>query len=401
MNEISVKKPGIFYLAGFLSYLMNGIIGPLFIVYLLSIGLNPAQIGVLLASGSIATIIFEFPTGLYADHFGRRKSLLVSFSLFFLLYAVWFFSKSFYLLETLSILGGIAYTFQSGARDSLMIDNLSLDNDSDRNSVFARLSAYGNAGSLIGGLIAALLAFYFMKSIWIAASLLNLLSLALYLFFVKESTPSLVSLSNTGNRSKKILQLAKKSIYFITHHERIFPLMLVSIIFTLAISVYGFGFPVFLREVIKIPNYYFGFIGSLSALMGILSAYLGEKLLKRKKYDFVIVLFSLTLFAFYLLFGFSRITWIALLSFVAIEFFINGWFPVFQSFFNKFIPSQMRASVLSLNSSSNLVVAALADVMVGFLLITFKPGNLIIYSSFLFILIPIIILISKKRPSSA
>lgn len=282
MNEATVKKSRIFYLAGFLNYFMNGIIGPLFIVYLLSIGLNAVQVGILLASGSIAIIIFEFPTGLFADHFGRRKSLLISFGLFFLLYVAWFFSKSFYLLVIFSILGGVAYTFQSGARDSLMIDNLGLDNDSDRNSVFAKLSVCGNAGNMIGGLIAALLAFYFMRSIWIVASLLNLLSFALYLFFIKENVLPQIIQRDARSRSKILLQLAKKSVSFVIHHERIFPLMLVSMIFTLAISVYSFGFPVFLREVIKVPNYYFGLIGSLSALTGILSAFFGGKLLKRK-----------------------------------------------------------------------------------------------------------------------
>jgi MFS family permease len=157
-----IKGKGmIFYLTSLLNSLANGFIGPLFIVYLLSINFNPAQIGILLATERLTNVIFEFPTGIFADKYGRKKSILLSFLLTSLIFIFWFFSKDFYFLLVLSIFWGIAYTFQSGAKESLMIDSLKLDdNDSLRTKVFSKISIFGQVGFIIGSIIAASLAFF-------------------------------------------------------------------------------------------------------------------------------------------------------------------------------------------------------------------------------------------------
>src|SRR3989344_801558 len=296
----------IFYSAAFFSYLANGIIGPLFIIYLLSIKINPAQIGILLAAANISIIVFEFPTGLYADNYGRRKSLLISFCLFALLYSILFFSKSFYVLLILSVLSGIAFAFQSGARDSLIINNLKSENDdAKRNRIFARLSAYGYIGFLIGGLIAALLAFYLIKSIWLAASLLNIVSFFLYLFFIKEDLSKQTSLKIIERGWHRIIKSSKESLKYAVKNKPTLMLIIIAMIFALSVGAYGFGYPIFFKEIVEIPNYYFGFLGSASALMGIIGAFLGEKLVKKKGYYFTISSFAIILLALYLLFGIS------------------------------------------------------------------------------------------------
>jgi len=110
-NTIKFPQPKIFYLSSFISSLYNGIIGSLFVVYLLAINFNPAQIGITLAAQRISIIVFEIPTGIFADRYGRKKSVLISFFLFSILFLIWFFAKNFYLLILISMMGGLAYTF--------------------------------------------------------------------------------------------------------------------------------------------------------------------------------------------------------------------------------------------------------------------------------------------------
>jgi MFS family permease len=391
------RETKIFYSAAFFNYLMGGIIAPLFIVYLLSIGLNTAQIGILFATMGIASIIFEFPTGLYADNYGRKNSVLIAFGSSALLYIIWFFSKDFYVLWLLSVLLGVASTFLSGAREALMIDNLKLsDDDEKRNSIYTRISVFGNIGYLIGGLLGALLAFYFIKSIWLAAAIIELTSFFLYLFFVKEDKTKHIFKEKAEQGWIKIKKSAKESITHIIKDRPTLLLIIIGIILSLVAGSYSFVFPVLLKETIKIPNYYFGFLGVISGLTGILGAFLGEKITQKKNYHFTISFFVIVLFILYIFFGLSTLFWFSLIIFTFIELSMSSYSPIFGSFFNKFVPSPIRASVLSIDSTANGIVGALEDVLIGFLLLHFSPGHLIIYSSVLFLLIPFILLGVKK-----
>lgn len=396
--EKSIKKETkLFYFGAFLSYFMNGIIGPLYIIYLLSININIAQIGLILAAQSVATLIFEFPTGIYADKYGRRNSLLISFGLTAILSLVWFLSRNFNILLMLAILGGIAYTFQSGARDSIMIKNLGLEeNHSLRDRIFSRLSVFGNIGCLLGGLLAAGLAYYSISSIWLASVLINAILFVVYLLFIKEKNIGATDIAEIVSLFRHMLSGAKSTLSQIIRKKSIVVIILIAMIFSLAIGFYGLAYPVYFKEIIKIPNYYFGFLGSLSALMGIAGAFLGEKLIRKKGYYFTLGLFAVILVGLYLIFGFASLIWLSLIVFALIEMFINGWFPPFQSFFNKFISNKVRAGVLSFSSSLTLVVIALGNILIGYLLKIISANTLIVYSSVIFLFIPLLLLTVKK-----
>lgn len=386
-----------FYLGAFFSYLMNGIIGPLYIIYLLSIDINIGQIGIILAAQSVATLIFEFPTGIFADNYGRRNSLLLSFGLAAILSIIWFFSRSFNVLLVLAILGGIAYTFQSGARDSMMINNLNLEqNHSLRDRIFSRLSVFGNIGFLLGGLLAAALAYYFISSIWLASAFINIILFVIYLFFIREKNTEKINVEQAKRPFSKIFNGARNTLSQIVRKKSILIMVLIAMIFSLTIGFYGLSYPVYFKSIIKIPNYYFGFLGSLSALMGIFGAFLGEKLIRKKGYYFTLGSFAFILFGLYIIFGSVGLIWLSLIVFALIELFINGWYPPFQSFFNKFISNNIRAGVLSFSSSSTLVVIALGNILIGYLLKIISAGTLVVYSSMIFLFIPFLLLMVKR-----
>lgn len=394
------KETKLFYLGAFFSYLMNGIIGPLYVIYLLSIDISIGQIGLILATQSITTLVFEFPTGIFADNYGRKKSLLISFGLAAMLSIAWFFTRSFNVLLILAVLGGIAYTFQSGARDSMMINNLGLEeNHSLRDRIFSRLSVFGNTGFLLGGLIAAGLAYYSIGSIWLASALINIILFAIYLFFIKETNIEKIDVDQVRQPFSRMFIGARSTLHQIIRKKSILITILIAMIFSLAIGFYGLSYPVYFKSIIKIPNYYFGFLGSLSALMGILGAFLGERLIQKIGYYYTIALFAFVLFGLYIIFGFTSLVWLSLIVFALIELFINGWYPPFQSFFNKFIPNNVRAGVLSFSSATTLVVIALGNILIGYLLKIISSDILIAYSSIIFLFIPLLLLVLSKIES--
>ena len=52
---------------------------PFLILFFLEMGINYVQIGVLMAIREITTNLLELPTGMVADSFGRRISMIFSF----------------------------------------------------------------------------------------------------------------------------------------------------------------------------------------------------------------------------------------------------------------------------------------------------------------------------------
>lgn len=386
----------LFYSTSFFNWFSLGIISPLFIIYLLSINFNPAQIGILFAVERIAAIIFDIPTGAFADKYGRKNSLLVCFSLTAFILLGWFLTTSFFILLVLSILWGFASTFQSGAEESLMIDTLNLEkDDKKRNKVFSKISIFSNFGFLCGALLATLLAFYYINLMWLASSFFYVIVFILYFFFSQEKYQK-NKISTSEHKIKKILKTIKNNIIFSFKSSVVYFCFGITLIFGLVFAVYGISYPILFKEIFKMPDYYFGLIGILSAIVGIAGSFLGEKITNKKGYYYSINLFTVMLFILFFVFGLLKTFWFVLISFIMIELTKNGWFPVYQSFLNKFIPTKIRAGILSINSTISSLALAIGELLTGFLLLYIHTEKLIILSGFLFLFVPLFLFKMKR-----
>ncbi len=380
-----------FYLTSYLNSSLSAVFGALFIVYLLSINFEPAQIGILLGTQRVATIASELPTGIFADKFGRKKSVLLSFFFSAVLSIFWLLSKNFPILLIVSALGGVAFTFQSGAKESLMIQALKCgQDDKKRNLIFKKISLWSNVGLLSGGLIAFGLALVQTRLIWVASICLNLLLFFVFLVFIKEE-PQL-----TENRAKDTKKIAFTN--FIHSIKGVSPFLAITFIFGVATSIYGLSFPIFFKKFLGFPDYYFGILGSLSALAGIAGIMIMSKVFEKRGFSYAANLLVFPMAMLFIAFGVLRPLGFILAAFLLIGGLINGWFPVFQSFFNKFIPEKIRATVLSTNSTISLAAIALGEIAGGFLLKVLKPNSLIALSSvFLLLLLPLLWKIKKRQ----
>lgn len=107
----------------------------------------------------LATVLAELPTGVVADRYGRKLSLILSSAT--LAIAVFVFGiADHYLVVVLSyIFWGIAEAFESGANSALLYDSLRLaGRTEDYTRMQGRMNASGFAAGLAGGLIGAPLA---------------------------------------------------------------------------------------------------------------------------------------------------------------------------------------------------------------------------------------------------
>lgn len=85
--------------------LVNGTVNVIFQLYLMSLGFDSVDIGSIVMMSFVGMILFTIPAGLLADHYGKKKVVLLGFSLssisiFIILTArsLWMFRIAFFLL---------------------------------------------------------------------------------------------------------------------------------------------------------------------------------------------------------------------------------------------------------------------------------------------------------------
>lgn len=154
------------YLAG----LIRGIgafFVPFVVIFLQDKPLSLAQIGILFGIASLANFLFEIPTGLIADKYGRKFSTLLGFTVTYLSFFFMIFAHSFYSLLVLFFLHAVGFTFVSGAYDGWIYEYLkSHKKEHFMHNYYSRRLSFMWFGlifsGLIGGYLASFLPLYFL-----------------------------------------------------------------------------------------------------------------------------------------------------------------------------------------------------------------------------------------------
>lgn len=94
----------------------------IFIIYLGYKGYSIAQIAIWQGLVNLAMTVGEIPTGLIADHIGKKKSLIIGNVMMIIYYCLMLLSKSFVGFVCGAIIFGIGSTFISGTDEALLYD---------------------------------------------------------------------------------------------------------------------------------------------------------------------------------------------------------------------------------------------------------------------------------------
>ncbi|ONN27704.1 MFS transporter [Thermosipho affectus] len=134
---------------------------PFFILAFLSAGLNYFQIGVLYTIRSLATNILEVPTGVFADLYGRRKSMIFSMISYIISFLVFYFFKSFLLFVVAMIFFSFGEAFRTGTHKAMIFQYLKLNNMEDlKVQYYGATRAASQLGSALNSLLTAVIVFF-------------------------------------------------------------------------------------------------------------------------------------------------------------------------------------------------------------------------------------------------
>ncbi len=151
-----------YYLVAGLYMLAAALIWGVNTLFLLNAGLGIFEVFVANAAFAFGSVIFEIPTGVFADTRGRRASFLLSVSILFLTtlgyVGVYRAGGGLLAFSLVSALMGLGFTFYSGAVEAWLVDALRHARfEGQLDSVFARGSMVSGAAMLVGTVSGGLL----------------------------------------------------------------------------------------------------------------------------------------------------------------------------------------------------------------------------------------------------
>ena len=184
MNKLNARTAYLL-MSGVSAFSMMLIFTALAAYYVRTIGMSPLQLVLVGTALELTCFLFEVPTGIVADNYSRRLSLLIGGFMIGACYILEGLVPVFIGIIIAEIIRGIGETFKSGATDAWITDEVGADHVGE---VFARSGQIYQICGLIGTWVSIVLAslFNYQVAILLGASIYLLLNL--YLCFVMPET---------------------------------------------------------------------------------------------------------------------------------------------------------------------------------------------------------------------
>lgn len=184
---------------------------PVLVLFYQENGLALQDVFIVQAFFSVCIIVFEVPSGFFADRLGRRQSMLVgtiSGSLGFGLYAFANTLPEFLCAQLFIALGG---SFISGSDSALLYDTLIELKEADQyQRIAGRLTSIGNFSEGIAGLLGGFLALISLRTPLYYQAALTLLAIPLAWSLVEPDR-------RTGDRSESSFKAVLKIVRYALH----------------------------------------------------------------------------------------------------------------------------------------------------------------------------------------
>jgi MFS family permease len=372
-----------FYVSAFLMGAFM-IIAPIWIIYL-NKTFSFTEISIALAISSFTPIIFEVPTGAVADLFGRKLSTIISMILMGFFALALPFTKVPWMLYALFVFFGVAQTFSSGASDAWVVDYLHHKKKKKWvQSYFTKFWSLASAGFIIGPLVASILAtflsldyvFYIQGILWFG------LALFMTVFCKEYFKKSKVKFNEIFSKTYKN---SKDAIKFTFKNKTIMLMTLATMFFAIILASEDLALQPFLVS-LGLSVEHLGYVFSIIGAVGVFAPLLGKKLsgkFSHPKRFFVFnkfILLILRILIIVAVFPFYILGTALIVLFHGIR---DVEFPVITSYYHKFLPSKLRATIGSTSNMLRSIVSAVSFIVIGVVLDTVGPRyTLVIFGLF-------------------
>ncbi|MFC1949279.1 MFS transporter [Chloroflexota bacterium] len=133
---------------------------PFIILFFLQSGLSFTQIGFLVAFRELVINLMEIPSGAVADLFGRRRSMMLSFSSYIISFAIFGFGGVYWHFFLAMFFFAIGEAFRTGTHKAMIFTWLRIENRLDeRTQVYGYTRSWSKIGSAVSTVLAVAMVF--------------------------------------------------------------------------------------------------------------------------------------------------------------------------------------------------------------------------------------------------
>ena len=325
-------------------------------LFLLDAGLSNLEAFAANAFFTAGMVLFEVPTGVVADTWGRRASYLLGTVTLsastFLYYLMWQLNAPFVLWAIVSILIGLGFTFFSGAVEAWLVDALDfagykggLESVLGRGQMISGVAMLG--GSVLGGVVA--------QATSLGVPFLLRVAVLVAMFVVAYML--MKDMGFTPEPASRPLHAMREVLSASIQHglkNRPVRFIMLAAPFVSGVGIYTFyALQPYLLELYGDPEAYSiaGLAAAIVAGSQILGGYVAPRIRRLFKKRTTALILGTTSSALILaLLGVTEVFWLALALLVIWGLIFAADMPIRQAYLNDMIPSKQRATVLSFDS---------------------------------------------------
>jgi MFS family permease len=372
-----------------------------------------------------AKVLSEVPTGALADRFGRKKSLVVGSFCHSSAYLLIFLSHSFILFNLGEIIAGISMSFAYGADSALAYDTLK---DLGREEEYQKVEGNGHSMRLlsfaifapIGGLLASIN----LALPYLASSIIIFLSGLLALTFIEPLHVRVgvapLPLSRTGVQPlsepktfieppkeasfvqdsrfkirKKYYHEIKRSFNLMLDEKRILWLVLFFSLVFLATRLGFWTYQPYMKEV-GVPLSLFGVVFASFHLFAALVSKYADKIEKTLKENLTLFFMPILVIISFILM--SRFLFLWSICFILLQQASMATHePILKNYLNRYTSSDIRATMLSVQSMAGNLVFAVTAPFLGSFVDKLGLGNALLIFALVIIIFSIVLWYCRKR----
>jgi len=162
---------------------------PFIVLFFKEMGMSFLEIGTLFSIREITTNILEIPTGVVADAYGRRISMIYAFISYIIAFLIFYFFPSFGIYALAMVMFAAGEAFRTGTHKAMILEYLKIKNMlGQKVNYYGHTRSWAQFGSAVSSLIAAGLVFYTgsYKIIFLASVFPYVIGLLLMITYPKE-----------------------------------------------------------------------------------------------------------------------------------------------------------------------------------------------------------------------
>ena len=370
VNKLSAYKTYLLFSA--ITAMCFSLVATVMIVYHIEIvHLNPLQLILVGTTLELACFIFEIPTGIVADVYSRKLSIVIGGVLTGVGFILEGSISSFIFVLVAQIVWGLGSTFISGSLEAWIAEE---EKNKDLDEIYIKGAQAGQIGAFIGIVLSTVIANFSVRLPIIVSGVLFII-LALFLWLYMPENNFKPSAPGDLNTFKKMVYTFKSGLKFVKSKSIIMILLAVTLFYGLSSDGYDrLSNAHFLQDTTlpKLGNLssvtWFGIFGILGMILSFIVMHFMAKNLKNednRKNGKLLLCINILYISSMLIFALTRNFSLMLIAYLATNTFriINE--PIFSAWLNGHIDDNSRATVLSINGQMNSLGQILGGPIIG------------------------------------